>query len=172
MSFDLIEKATRIKLLLTDIDGVWTDTGVYYSERGEEMKRFSLRDGMGVERLRELAGIETGIVTGENSGAVIKRAEKLGIVEMHLQIKNKAATINAIMIKRGLIPEEIAYIGDDTNDIGAMQLVGLCACPVDAVPEVLQIAHFVSAKKGGFGAFRDFAEMIIYYHYIGRHNES
>jgi 3-deoxy-D-manno-octulosonate 8-phosphate phosphatase (KDO 8-P phosphatase) len=161
MSVELREKAVRIKLLLTDIDGVWTDTGVYYSERGEEMKRFSLRDGMGVQRLRELASIETGIVTGENSGAVIKRAEKLGIVETHLQVQNKAATISTIMKRRGLTPEEVAFIGDDTNDIGAMQSVGLCACPADAVPEVLQIAHFVSTKRGGFGAFRDFAEMII-----------
>ncbi|HET6513569.1 MAG TPA: HAD-IA family hydrolase [Thermodesulfovibrionales bacterium] len=155
------ERAGRIRLLLTDIDGVWTDTGVYYSERGEEMKRFSLRDGMGVERLRKLAGIETGIVTGENSGAVMRRAEKLGIREVHLQVQDKEATVSEIMKRRALMPEEVAFIGDDTNDIGAMNAVGLCACPADAVPEVLQIAHFVSTNRGGFGAFREFAEMII-----------
>jgi 3-deoxy-D-manno-octulosonate 8-phosphate phosphatase (KDO 8-P phosphatase) len=161
MNGELREKAARIRLLLTDIDGVWTDTGVYYSARGEEMKRFSLRDGMGVERLRELAGIETGIVTGENSGAVIKRAEKLGVREVHLQARNKEAMVGEIMNRRGLTPEEVAFIGDDTNDIGAMRSVGLCACPADAVPEVLRIAHFISPNRGGFGAFRDFAEMII-----------
>lgn len=163
MNDGLRDKAASIRLLLTDIDGVWTDTGVYYSERGEEMKRFSLRDGMGVERLRELAGIETGIVTGENSAAVIKRAQKLGIGETHLRIVNKAATVIEILKRRALNPEEVAFMGDDTNDIAAMQSVGLCACPVDAVPEVLQIAHFVSTKRGGFGAFRDFAEMIIHH---------
>jgi len=161
MSGTVAERAARIKLLLTDIDGVWTDTGVYYSERGEEMKRFSLRDGMGVERLRELAGVETGIVTGENSGAVVKRAEKLGIREIHLQARNKKAIVGEIMRRKALSPEEVAFIGDDTNDIAVMKSVGLCACPADAVPEVREIAHFVSANKGGFGAFRDFAEIII-----------
>ena len=163
MNGGLREKAKRIRLLLTDIDGVWTDTGVYYSEQGEVMKRFSLRDGMGVKRLRELAGVESGIVTGENSAAVIKRAEKLGITEVNLLVQDKAAHVKEIMKRRRFISEEIAFIGDDTNDIEAMKFVGLCACPSDAVTEVIKIAHFVAINKGGFGAFRDFAEMIISY---------
>ncbi|MGO9612566.1 MAG: KdsC family phosphatase [Dissulfurispiraceae bacterium] len=163
MSGVLREKAEKIRLLLTDIDGVWTDTGVYYSDQGEVMKRFSLRDGMGVERLRELAGVETGIITGENSVAVIKRAEKLGITEVHLLVQDKAASVKEIMERRRFAPEEIAFIGDDTNDIQAMKSVGLCACPSDAVTQVVEIAHFVAINKGGFGAFRDFAEMIISY---------
>ncbi|MGD0883728.1 MAG: HAD-IA family hydrolase [Thermodesulfovibrionales bacterium] len=163
MNGELRERAKRISLLLTDIDGVWTDTGVYYSEQGEVMKRFSLRDGMGVERLRELAGVETGIVTGENSAAVIKRAEKLGITEVHILVQDKAASVKEIMERRRITPEKIAFIGDDMNDIEAMKTVGLCACPSDAVTQVRKIAHFVATNKGGFGAFRDFAEMIISY---------
>jgi 3-deoxy-D-manno-octulosonate 8-phosphate phosphatase (KDO 8-P phosphatase) len=81
---EIKEKASKIKLLLTDSDGVLTDTGVYYSERGEELKRFSIRDGMGVERLREISQVETGIITGEISGSVKARAEKLNITELYM----------------------------------------------------------------------------------------
>src|SRR6187402_1383346 len=89
--------AAQIKLLLTDVDGVLTDNGVYYSETGEIMKRFSIRDGMGVERLRQLGRIETGIITGERSPAVARRAEKLAIQELHLGIKDKLEKLTEIM---------------------------------------------------------------------------
>ncbi len=161
MTNQVISKARKIKLLLTDIDGVWTDTGVYYSARGEELKRFSIRDGMGVERLRELVGVETGIITGENSAAVVKRAEKLGIGEVHLNVRHKASVINAIMEKRLFTPEEVAYIGDDTNDLEALSIVGLSACPADAVSAVREVVDHVCERAGGHGAFRDCAELII-----------
>src|ERR1700748_3595107 len=96
------EKAGAIRLLLTDVDGVLTDNGVYYSESGELMKRFSIRDGMGVERLRKLCGIETGIVTGELSPSVSRRAEKLKIVELHLGVKDKLGRLSEIMARTGL----------------------------------------------------------------------
>jgi YrbI family 3-deoxy-D-manno-octulosonate 8-phosphate phosphatase len=162
MSGSLRQKAERIKLLLTDIDGVWTDTGVYYSKDGELLKRFSIRDGMGVERLRERAGIETGIITGENSEAVIKRAQKLRITEVHLNVKDKIAVMRTIAVRLRLTPEEIAFIGDDTNDLEVMRAVGLSACPADAVPEAKEAADFVCVNRGGHGAFRDFAELIIH----------
>src|SRR5882757_5566807 len=107
------EKAKRIRLLLTDCDGVLTDNGVYYGDDGEVMKRFSIRDGMGVERLRKLCGIDTGIVTGELSPSVARRAEKLGIVELHLGVKDKLGKLSEILERTGLQWSEIAYIGDD-----------------------------------------------------------
>jgi YrbI family 3-deoxy-D-manno-octulosonate 8-phosphate phosphatase len=158
----LRQKAARIKLLLSDIDGVWTDTGVYYAENGELLKRFSIRDGMGVERLREYTGVETGIVTGENSGAVIRRAEKLRITEVHLNAKDKLAVLRRITARLQLAPEEIAFIGDDTNDLEVLRAVGLSACPADAVAEVKRAVDFVCESRGGHGAFRDFAELIIH----------
>ena len=161
MTPQLLAKARKVKLILTDIDGVWTDTGVYYSERGEELKRFSIRDGMGVERLRELVGVETGIITGENSASVVKRAEKLGIVEMHLNVRHKVSVISSIMGKRLLTPEEVAYIGDDTNDVEALSSVGLSACPSDAMVAVKKIVDYVCESAGGHGAFRECAELII-----------
>ena len=157
----LLEKAARVRLLLTDCDGVLTDAGVYYSANGEELKRFSLRDGMGVERLRELASVETGIVTGENAPLVARRAEKLHIMELHLGAKNKKQTLLDILERRQLKPEQVAYIGDDVNDEAVMRAVGLSACPADAFEDILQIADYICQKPGGHGAFREFAELII-----------
>ncbi|MCI0448699.1 MAG: HAD-IIIA family hydrolase [Chlorobi bacterium] len=155
------EKARKIKLVLTDSDGVLTDTGVYYSERGEEMKRFSIRDGMGVERLRNLAGVETGIVTGELSGSVKKRAEKLLIHEVHQGVKDKKAVLNEIVKRKKIKLENVAFIGDDTNDLDVLTMAGLSACPSDAVIQIKQIVDYITDSKGGYGAFRDFAELII-----------
>lgn len=157
----LFAKIKKIKLVLSDCDGVLTDTGVYYSEQGEVMKRFSIRDGMGVERLRKLACIETGIVTGEFSGSVKMRAEKLKIKELHLGTKNKVSVLKEILRRKNYKPEYIAFIGDDMNDFEIMKLVGLAACPSDAMGEIKKISDYVCKNCGGYGAFRDLAELII-----------
>lgn len=159
-SADVSAQARRIKLVLTDCDGVLTDSGVYYSERGEELKRFSIRDGMGVERLRN-HGVTTGIVTGELSPSVAKRAEKLQITELHLGVKDKATRLHDILARLALQPEEVAFIGDDTNDLEIMRLVGLAACPADATEFNRRVAHYVCATAGGHGCFREVAELII-----------
>lgn len=156
------EKAKKIKLLLTDGDGVLTDTGVYYSERGEELKRFSIRDGMGVERLRALAGVDTGIITGELSGSVKARAAKLGITELYMGVKNKIEVLEYIKAKNNLLDENIAYIGDDTNDFEVLKMAGLSGCPADAVIQIKQIVDVITDNRGGRGALRDFAELIIF----------
>lgn len=162
VSADVLERARAIKLLLTDCDGVLTDGGVFYSARGEEMKRYSIRDGMGVERLRTLAGVDVGIITGEHSESLQRRAEKLQITELHLGVKDKLALLQQILNTHDLVPHEIAYIGDDTNDIAIMQQVGLTACPADGIYLTQAIVDYICPQKGGFGAFRDFAELIIY----------
>ncbi len=158
----IIEKAKKIKLLITDCDGVLTDTGVYYSANGEELKRFSIRDGMGVERLRKFASVETAVMTGENSMLVRRRAEKLKIKDIYLGIKFKDELFYIILDKKNLKAEEVAYIGDDTNDLPVMKLAGLTATPADATIFAKEIADFIVESKGGHGAFRDFAELIIY----------
>lgn len=157
----ILKKAAKIKLILTDCDGVLTDTGTYYSVNGEELKRFSIRDGMGVERLRKYAGVETGIVTGEKTDIVRKRAEKLKMTEIHLGINNKDRLFKEIVERKKLIPEEVAFIGDDSNDVTIMKLAGLTACPADATKFASDIADIIVESKGGYGAFRDFAEIII-----------
>jgi len=159
----LRERAGRIRLVLTDSDGVLTDTGVYYSQDGEAFKRFSIRDGMGVELLRR-AGIETAIVTGELSGSVKRRAEKLQMRWLYLGVKDKRAHLATILQESGCTIREVAYIGDDVNDEGIIQLVkgaGLTAAPADAVPEIRSLVHYRCAMKGGQGAFREFADWLI-----------
>lgn len=158
---EIFEKAKKIKLVLTDCDGVLTDTGTYYSYEGELMKRFSIRDGMGAERLRNLVNVETGIITGENTGIVSSRAAKLQITEVHLGIKNKTEKLNEILTAKNLQNYEVAFIGDDTNDIEIMKVVGLSACPSDATKFAKEVADVIVENKGGYGAFRDFAELII-----------
>ncbi|MGD1007581.1 MAG: HAD-IIIA family hydrolase [Ignavibacteriaceae bacterium] len=157
----LKNKASAIKLLLTDNDGVLTDTGVYYSAKGEEFKRFSIRDGMGVERLLELAGVETGIITGEKSESVLKRAEKLKIKELYLGVKNKEVLLHKILKIKRLKKENVAFIGDDVNDYSLLKAVGFSASPADGIQEIRDIVDYVCKNKGGNGAFREVAELII-----------
>ncbi|MCX7876775.1 MAG: HAD hydrolase family protein [Melioribacteraceae bacterium] len=158
---DIFKKASKIKLLLTDVDGVLTDTGVYYSAKGEELKRFSIRDGMGVERLRKLVDVETGIVTRENTDIVFMRAKKLKIEELYLGIFEKEKILDEILERKNLKASEVAFIGDDTNDIEIIKKVGLSACPNDAMKHVKKICDIILDNKGGNGAFRELAEIII-----------
>jgi 3-deoxy-D-manno-octulosonate 8-phosphate phosphatase (KDO 8-P phosphatase) len=160
---ELHRRAAGLRLVLTDSDGVLTDTGVYYSERGEELKRFSIRDGMGVERLRD-AGIATGIVTGERSPSVQRRAEKLGLPHVVLGCKDKLGAVRALCSQEGLTLDQVGFIGDDVNDLEVLTVLtsqGLTAAPADALPSVLGAVIHVCSAPGGHGAFRDFAEWIL-----------
>lgn len=159
----LAERARKIKLVLSDNDGVFTDNGVYYSERGEEMKRYSIRDGMGVERLRAV-GVDTGIMTGETSPNLKKRAEKLHIERLYLGVQDKRSKLEDVLFETGFEVSEIAYIGDDVNDLGIMEEIagkGIIACPGDATHFVRPVCDYVCQAPGGNGAFREFAEWII-----------
>lgn len=159
----LRRRSKNIKLVLTDVDGVLTDTGIYYSAKGEELYRFSRRDGMGVDILRK-AGIETAIITSEDSQIVRRRAEKLLVQHLFLGIKDKLAHLPEIMKSSGLTVAELAYIGDDVNDLGIMQQIytsGLTGAPNDALPVIVKSSHHHSKIDGGYGAFRDFAEWIL-----------
>ncbi|GMR25227.1 MAG: HAD-IIIA family hydrolase [Ignavibacteria bacterium] len=157
----LKKKIEKIKIVVTDNDGVLTDTGVYYSAKGEEFKRFSIRDGMGVERLQKHVGIKTIIITGENSGSVKARAEKLKITEYYLGVKDKLKVLEEIKRKNNITEENIAYIGDDVNDIAMMKLVGLTATPADGTIFTKDFVDFICNSNSGNGAFREFAELLI-----------
>ena len=160
---ELRRRARQVRLVLTDCDGVLTDGGVYYSAEGEVMKRFSVRDGMGVERLRGV-GVRTAIVSGDDSPSVRRRAEKLGLAGVHLGIKDKLGLLPQICAELGCRVEEVAGIGDDVNDLGLLRLLGasgLTAAPADAMPEVLREVQYRTAARGGAGAFREFAEWIL-----------
>lgn len=158
---EALKRAAKIKLLLTDVDGVLTDTGVFYSNRGEEMKRFSIRDGMGIERLRSIAGIETGIITREDNNIVASRAERLHIKELHMGIRDKVIVLEDVLQRTNISADEIAYMGDDTNDLGIIAKVGLSACPKDATKFAKDAVDYVVESNGGYGALRDLCELII-----------
>lgn len=157
----LKEKAEKIKVILTDVDGVLTDTGIYYGPQGEALKRYSVRDGMGIERLRKYAGIETIIITGENSAAVKSRAEKLKMQEFYLGVKDKTEVLEIIKKKNGYVKEDIAYIGDDSNDYDVIQQCGFTATPSDGMNFIKEIVDYVCETKAGYGAFRELAEIIL-----------
>jgi 3-deoxy-D-manno-octulosonate 8-phosphate phosphatase (KDO 8-P phosphatase) len=156
-------RARRLKLVLTDCDGVLTDAGVYWSDGGEVMRRFSVRDGMGVELLRG-AGIATAILSRELSPCVARRSEKLGLPHLFLGVQDKEAHFPRILEVAGVGAGEVAFIGDDVNDAALLARVswrGLTAAPADAMPSVAGMVHYRCSAPGGHGAFREFAEWIL-----------
>lgn len=160
---ELAARAAKIALVLTDNDGVLTDGTVLVSAAGEQLKAYSLRDGMGVERLRR-RGIATAIVTREISPIVSRRAEKLELPHVWLGVRDKAAHLAAILAETGLELAQLAYIGDDVNDLGILEAIGpfgLTAAPADAMPEIQRAVHFVTSAPGGRGAFREVAEWLL-----------
>lgn len=150
----------RLRLFAMDVDGVLTDAGMYYSESGDEWKKFNTRDGMGIKLLQK-AGLITAIVTQERTRLVARRAEKLAIPEVHQGVMDKLSMIREMASRYGLALDQVAYIGDDVNDLEALKTVGFSASPADGMPQVLQTVDYVCHKKGGEGAVREVVEMIL-----------
>ena len=149
-----------IKLVLLDVDGTLTDGGIYRGNNGEELKKFNVKDGYAIVNAQKLS-IEFGIITGRKSELVEIRAKELKIKYLYQGISEKTVILEEIIKKDSLSKEEIAYMGDDLNDLLIMKQVGLSGTPKDAVDEVIQVADFVSKKNGGSGAVREFIEYIL-----------
>lgn len=158
-----VNKKNKIKLFLCDVDGTLTDGGMYYSENGDELKKFNTRDGMGFQLLRE-AGIKTGIITSENTKIVENRAKKLKIDYLRQSKRDggKVAAAQEICDELGITFDEVAYIGDDNNCNGLLSIVGIAACPIDACDKVKSVDKIIlTNKKGGEGCVREFIELIL-----------
>lgn len=153
----------RIRLLLLDVDGVMTDGGLYYSGRGEQLKKFNVKDGYGIVKLRKF-GIPVGIITGRVSKITKRRAEELGISELRQNLHDKLDAYNGIKKRFGLKDAEVAYIGDDEPDLSVLKRVGFSAAPADAVSSVLKIVHYTCKRAGGQGAVREVIDMIVNAH--------
>ena len=153
-------KIKKIKLVVTDVDGVLTDGGMYYSEKGEILKKFNTRDGMAVELLLE-KGLKTVFVTKESTKIASKRAKKVHAALSLSGIKNKESILSKLNKKFRIRNDEIAYIGDDINDINIMKKIGFSAAPIDANQIVKRIADHVCKTKGGNGVLREVADLII-----------
>lgn len=150
----------KINMVITDVDGVLTDGSMYYSENGELLKGFNARDGMGFELLR-LNNIIPVIITKENSNIVLSRAAKIRVEEVHIGITDKLSKGLEIIKKFDILPQNVAFIGDDINDIALMEIVGFPCCPADAEDQVKTKVKYICEKTGGRGIFRELVNLVI-----------
>ncbi len=148
------------KLILTDIDGVWTDGGMYYDNTGNELKKFNTYDSAGV-LFCKLMDITFGIITGEKNKIIENRAKKLEVEYVFTGVRDKVKVVDDLLNKLGLTYDEVAYIGDDINDLELLKKVGISACPSGAPDYIKSEVDFIVSKKGGEGAFREFVEIIL-----------
>ena len=148
------KKIPEIRMFLTDCDGCLTDGGMYYSEKGDELKKFNTRDGMGFSLLKK-RGIITGIITSERVDLNRRRAEKMQLDILETGCKDKLATIQYLCKENRVSIENVCYIGDDINDIEAIKAVGYGCCPADAVSAVKNIAKHITKARGGEGVIRE-----------------
>ena len=150
----------KIKMLVMDVDGTLTDGHIYISPEGECMKAFNVKDGYGIVQM-QIEGVLPVIITGRTSKIVAERAKELNITELYQGIDNKLEQLKQVTKKYGISSQEIAYIGDDMNDLECMEFCGLSACPADAYIEIHQKVNFVCHYAGGRGAVREFADYIM-----------
>lgn len=148
------------RLVITDIDGVWTDGGMYYTSEGDIMKKFSVKDGWGVAFLNHL-GIPVAIMTGEKNEVVTRRANKLKVDYCFLGVKDKLTKAKELCGELGISLAEVAFIGDDLNDALLLKAVGISGCPSGTPEYVASIVDFRGRVPGGAGAFREFVESIL-----------
>ena len=157
---ELTTKAKKIKLVATDIDGVWTDARMYVTPEGEWMKAFSTYDGMATAMLKK-KGIIVAILTGENSDIVIARAEKLNIDEVYVDEHDKLKRLTYLTKKYEISLDEVAYIGDDVNDLEVLKAVGFSALAGNSPIQDQFTPDYITTRLGGNGAFREFADIIL-----------
>ena len=160
MKKELYKKFKKIKLVLTDVDGVLTDGGMYYTTQGDIMKKFHTRDGMGVTLLRKY-NIPTILITKEKTKMVKQWAAKMKVEKLYDGIIKKNMILDKVCNAFNLKSDEIAYIGDDVNDVPLLKAVCLAVTPNDGTKEAKSVSHSICNLKGGEGAFREFADLII-----------
>ena len=157
---DITIIAKNIKLVATDIDGVWTDARMYVTPKGDWMKAFSTYDGMAVSMLQK-KGIIVAILTSENTGIVLARAEKLNIDEVYVEEHEKLKRLIYLSKKYEISMDEVAYIGDDINDLEALKAVGLSALSANSPIQDQFTPNYITKRNGGQGAFREFSDLIL-----------
>ncbi len=155
-----VERASRIKAIVFDVDGVLTDGSLWYGPSGESMKRFDVKDGHGMV-LARLTGLPVALLTARSSPIVEIRATELKLAKVFQGRREKGPAFEELAQELGFPLNEVAYMGDDLNDLPALNRAGLSGCPLDAVPEVLGAVHFTSSRPGGRGAAREFIELIL-----------
>ena len=160
MKKEIKDKARKIKLLILDVDGVMTDWSIILDNKGNETKRFHVRDGHGIKMIQR-AGIKVGIITGRKSKVVEVRARELGITEIHQRIFKKSVVFEKMLKKYKCKSENVAFMGDDIVDQELLKRSGLAAVPADAEEGAKKLADLVMKKNGGRGAVREFTDLIL-----------
>jgi len=156
----LAARASRIRLLVLDVDGVLTDGGLFYGPAGEEWKRFDVQDGLALVEARR-AGLAVAVISGRASPAVTRRMAELGVTEVLQGIADKEHALSSLLTRLGLSPTEVAMMGDDLPDLAIMDKAGLALAPANASAEVQRAADWVSARRGGGGAVREAVELLL-----------
>lgn len=156
----MIEQMKKIKMLVMDVDGTLTDGKIYIGPQGEVMKAFNVKDGYAIKHILPEMGIIPVIITGRTSAIVEYRAKELDITELYQGVKDKLAQLKKVAEKFHLTKDQIAYIGDDVNDLECIKYCGFSACPNDAVEEVKQLVDIVITAKGGDGVVRRFVNYL------------
>lgn len=159
-SADVLDRASRIRLVLLDSDGVLTDGRIIVSSDGSETRSFDVRDGFGI-RMGQSAGLSFGVISGRESRALTARAQELNFDEVHQGVHDKLGLVREILDRRGLEPQTVCFMGDDLIDIQAMRYCGLAVAPADAVDHVRDVAHHVTESQGGRGAVREVVDMLL-----------
>ena len=154
------QKLSRVKLIAMDVDGVLTDGGICYSGTNDESKTFNVMDGLGI-RLALLAGIPVAWITGRTSDAVVRRSEELSVTHLYTGILNKSVPLAELMSLYSLDASQIAYMGDDLNDLPAFSLAGVKFAPSNATIEIKSLVDFVTERAGGAGAVREFIDSVL-----------
>ncbi len=158
-SLELKNKASKIKMVVFDVDGVMTDGSITYDENGIEYKTFNVKDGQGIVRITK-EGIITAIITARNNATVKHRFENLGMSRLFMGQKDKMVAMKQLLEEYNLDLSQVAYMGDDLPDICVLKEVGLASCPNDAIDDVKELCHFISSKNGGRGAVRELTDLI------------
>ena len=157
---DVLEKASRIRLVIFDVDGVLTDGCLYLGNSGEELKTFNIKDGLGIKLLMQ-SGVEVGVITGRSSTLVAQRMESLGVKYIYQGRHEKLPAYQELLAKLGLEPEQVAYVGDDLIDLPLMRRTGFAVAVQDAHSLVKQHAHWQTLAVGGRGAVREVCELLM-----------
>ena len=156
----LTAQFARIKLLVLDVDGIMTDGGLYYTESGEIVKKFNVKDGLGIKRLIN-AGVEVAIISANSSEATLHRANRLNVQHVFINAKDKLAILKGLCEQLNISLSEVASMGDDLSDLPVMKAVGFPMTVADAMPENINSAQYVTAKNGGQGAVREVCDRIL-----------
>lgn len=162
MENSLKKKLAQIKLFITDVDGVLTNGSLYYTNEGLVMKKFQVKDGMGTRLLKE-SGIKTALISTDTSELMKLRGERLKMDFIHIGSWDKDQIMLQICDELKIKPKNVGFIGDDVNDLEVLKKVGFAACPNDAVEVVKKVCHYICKKKGGDGAYREVADLILKY---------